>query len=97
MNLIEQSAEHLFGFFQKTLPKPQRGKAKPEAVQAAMEKFYEEVRQERQRRKFGFLARARLAFILQRKLLEAGYAPELVRQVLFSVLVIALVGKNTKS
>jgi hypothetical protein len=97
MSLIEQSAEHLFGYFQKILPKPRPGKMRQGEVAQALQKFLVEVRAERERRKLGILARARLALLLQRKLLAAGYSPDLVRQVLFSVLAVALVGKGKQS
>ena len=49
---------------------------------------------EREKHRLGVIARARVAFGLQQRLLAAGYPPALVKQVLFAMLVSAFVGKR---
>lgn len=94
MSPIEQSAEHLFAFFQQALPRHQKGKPPAEkAVAAALERFLAEAKAERARRRLGIIGRARLAINLQERLMAAGYPAQLVRQVVFSLLVSALVGR----
>jgi ABC-type uncharacterized transport system YnjBCD ATPase subunit len=93
MSPIEQSAEHLFAFFQQALPRQQKGKpATEKAVAEALERFVAETKVERARRRLGIIGRARLALHLQKRLMAAGYPAQLVRQVVFSLLVSALVG-----
>lgn len=96
MSAVQDAGDHLFAVFQGALPISQ-GKAKTHQSTAsgadrALARFYAEARAERDRRRFGIVGRARVAFYLQQRLLAAGYPPALVRQVLFSMLVSAFVG-----
>lgn len=61
--------------------------------EAALRKFYESARNEIHGSRLGVIARARVAFNLQQRLISAGYAPALVKQVLFSMLISVFVGK----
>lgn len=95
MNSIQQSSNRLVAYFRDAMPKPVKGKRlKPEVVERAMQRFFNEVREERIRCKFGILSRARLALFVQKGLLADGCEPTLVRQVVFSLLLSALVGKG---
>jgi hypothetical protein len=62
------------------------------ATAGALEKFFAMARDERVRHKLGVIARARVAFGLQQRLLNAGYPPPLVKQVLFAMLAAAFTG-----
>jgi hypothetical protein len=57
-----------------------------------LNKFYAEARLQRKKMRPGLFRRARVAFYLQQRLLAAGYPPDLVRQVLFAMLLAAFVG-----
>jgi len=63
-------------------------------TQAALERFYDVARKARQEHKLGIINRARVVFGVQQRLLAAGYAPPLVKQVLFAMLVSVFVGKR---
>lgn len=51
----------------------------------ALAKFHREAAEIRQRYALGFLTRALVAYRFQRRLLAAGFAPDVVRKVVFSV------------
>ena len=102
MGLVQDSGETLVAVFLKAVPLPDtfaKGKRASSRAdidrmtQAGLQKFYEAARNERENRRLGLIGRARVAFFLQQRLLAAGYAPELVKQVLFAMLVSAFVGK----
>lgn len=63
-------------------------------VDSGLKRFYGAARAEREKHRLGVIARARVAFGLQQRLLAAGYPPALVKQVLFAMLVSAFVGKR---
>ena len=76
---------------------PKQGKKPSESAikassEAALQKFYEAAKNERLRHRLGVIGRARVAFGLQQRLLQAGYAPPLVKQVLFALLTSAFSG-----
>ena len=83
-------------------PVGSKGKKRPtdkeiaSATELGLEKFYEAARQERKRHRLGIVARARVAFLLQQRLLAAGYPAPLVKQVLFAMLISAFVGGKDK-
>lgn len=58
----------------------------------ALQKFYETAKKERLRHRLGVIARARVAFGIQQRLLQAGYPSPLVKQVLFAMLTSAFIG-----
>ena len=99
---IQQISEQLCEEFQRILPlqppvKTKRGKHPSEAAvrsssEVALKQFYEVAYNERQRHGLGLIGRARVAFELQQRLLQAGYPAPLVKQVLFALLVSAFVG-----
>lgn len=71
------------------------GKKKPPSKAdwaLALEKFNDEARSIRARYKLGVIGRALVAYRLQRRLMANGYPPEVVRQLLFSMILNAFVG-----
>lgn len=56
----------------------------------ALKKFHGEAKVIRQRYALGLLSRAMVAYQFQRKLIAAGFAPDLVRKVVFSVVLSSL-------
>jgi len=64
------------------------------AVESGLKRFYEAARAEREQHRLGVIGRARVALGLQRRLLDAGYPPALVKQVVFAMLVSAFVGNK---
>lgn len=101
MSKISDSSERLFAAFCDALPlrdafsgrkRPQEKEIR-QCVDAGLARFYEAARVERARMRLGVIGRARVAFDLQRRLLAAGYAASLVKQVVFAMLVAAFVGR----
>ncbi len=98
---IADISEKLCQEFQRIVPlhpeklkrrnKPSESEIKSSS-EAALKKFYLTAHEERLRHKLGVIARARVAFNLQQRLLNAGYAAPLVKQVLFAMLTSVFVG-----
>lgn len=98
---VQEISQKLCEEFQRAVPlrpeKVKRGKKLTESEirassEAALQRFYEAARQERQRHALGIIGRARVAFALQQRLLQAGYPAPLVKQVLFAMLTSVFVG-----
>ncbi len=100
MGIVEEAGERLFEEFGRVFPlqgKSSKGghggkQANADVVAAGLAKFFSAANVERAKYRLGLVKRARVALYLQQRLLAAGYAPPLVRQVLFSMLVAAFVG-----
>ncbi|KIF82276.1 hypothetical protein [Noviherbaspirillum autotrophicum] len=98
---VQAISEKLCEEFLRAVPlhpaKLKRGKKLSESEiqafsEAALKDFYEVARSERQRHRLGVIGRARVAFGLQQRLLQAGYPAPLVKQVLFAMLATVFVG-----
>jgi hypothetical protein len=91
----EAVCDILFNELQKALaPAPfKSAKKRPSeqelrvATEASLAKFYERARAVTAEHKLGVIARARVAFGVQQRLLAAGYPAPMVKQVLFAMLV----------
>ena len=104
LKLVDEISEKLCNEFQLVLPlhvdKLKRGKKSSEQelkenLNIGLKKFYQTVHDERLRHKLGLISRARVAFGLQQRLLQAGYAAPLVQKVLLAMLTSAFVGPQT--
>jgi len=96
---IQEISERLSDTFQRLVPlQPIKGHQRPSvkelaaASEIALKQFYQAAYRERQQHHLGIVGRARVAIQLQKYLLEAGYPPALVKQVLFAMLTAAFVG-----
>jgi hypothetical protein len=96
---IQTICESLFEEFQRLIPLLRSGNGRrpsEKEIQAAsaagLSRFYAAAKAERQKYRLGIVGRARVAFGLQQRLLDAGYPPHLVKQVLFAMLSSAFVG-----
>lgn len=75
------------------IPKPKKNKSPSKAEWAlALEKFNSQARAIRTQFRLGLLGRAIVAYRLQPRLLAVGYSPDVVRQILFSMVLHAFVG-----
>lgn len=101
-DVVRQITEKLCIEFQRVVPlqpeKLKKGKRLSDDEiksnsEVALRKFYDGARNEIHANHLGLIARARVAFYLQQHLISAGYAPALVKQVLFAMLVSVFVGK----
>lgn len=98
---IQEASARLCEEFQRVMPlHPEKNQRKKRpsakeitaASEAGLKKFYEIALAERQRHRLGMINRARVAFGLQQRLLQAGYSPVLVKQVLFAMLTSSFIG-----
>ena len=98
---IPDSCDRLGDAFQRLVPlHPESFKGKKHPTEKeinatserALQQFLEAAHEERLQQGLGIIGRARVAFGLQQRLIKAGYPPELVKQVLFSMLSSAFVG-----
>ncbi len=75
------------------IPKPKKNKVPGKTEWTlALEKFNTRAREVRTQYHLGPLGRAIVAYRLQPRLLAAGYSAEVVRQILFSMVLHAFVG-----
>jgi hypothetical protein len=101
--LVDEISEKLCDKFRLAVPlhpeMPKRGKKISEqdikaSSESALKTFYQLADEERLRHGLGIIGRARVAFGLQQRLLQAGYAVPLVKQVLLALLASAFVGRR---
>lgn len=79
--------------FMAVIPKPKRNKAPSKADWAlALEKFNSQAREVRGEYRLGVVGRAVVAYRLQPRLLANGYPSDVVRQILFAMVLNAFVG-----
>jgi len=99
MSDVKSVSDLLFDEFRKIVPPPvgpgsvKARKFRPQDVAAALGRFNDQARQLRKQYRLGVVARARVVLALQREMSAAGYATDLTRQVLFSLIVSAFIGK----
>ena len=94
MSRAAEAAAALEDAFRKIVPRT-RKKATSEAEWAeGLKRFYAEAKVIRQRYSLGVIGRARAGYRLQQQLAAAGYPPQVVRQVVFSLLLNAFTGKG---
>lgn len=102
-NELGEIVGRLAAAFRSAVPLPgelmAKGRRRPseqdiqKRVEAGLLHFHKVARQERKRTRLGIYRRAKVAFELQQQLLDAGYSPALVKQVLFSMLVSSFTGR----
>jgi hypothetical protein len=79
--------------FTAVIPKPKKNKVPSKIEWAlALEKFNAQAREVREQHRLGLIGRAVVAYRLQPRLLAMGYGPDVVRQILFSMVLHAFVG-----
>jgi hypothetical protein len=96
MSVVQETCDELFSLFKAVVPlssRKHKDLPTPKVIEAGLNRFYAEARALRARLRLGVISRARVAFHLQQRLLAEGYPQDLVRQVLFSLLVSAFSGR----
>lgn len=97
---VEEFANFLFEAFCRTLPlnsaalreyKRKSADAQREMVKKRLDAFFAMAHEERERRRLGIIGRARVAYALQKRMLEAGYPHQLTKQILLALLMAAFV------
>lgn len=93
MSRYSEATHALETAFLAVIPKPKKNKAPSKAEWAlALDKFNAQAREIRDHHRLGLWGRAIVAYRLQPRLLAVGYAPDVVRQILFSMVLHAFVG-----
>lgn len=96
MSIVDEISQQLFSIFRESVPLPsaaQSRKIKHEEIMLSLGKFNDEARALRRTHRLGVLARARIILSLQRQFVAAGYPADMSRDVLFSLILSAFVGK----
>jgi hypothetical protein len=93
VNRYSEATQALESAFMAVIPKSKKNKAPSKTEWAlALEKFNTQAREVRVQYRLGLIGRALVAYRLQPRLLAAGYGPDVVRQILFSMVLHAFVG-----
>lgn len=98
MSVVAEISQQLFEAFRGCVPPPEQWQApskkhKAEEIARSLDKLYDKARELRRQHRPGVLARARIVLALQRQMLAAGYPGDMSREVLFSLILSAFVGK----
>lgn len=100
MSVVNLVSQHLLEVLRQIVPPPdelrgrhRRNKARPEDLSASLGRFYAQAKEMRIEHRLGIISRARVVLTLQREMSAAGYPANLTRQVLFSLIISAFVGK----
>lgn len=80
--------------FSKCVPKSKRAQTNEAEWARALEKFYAEADAIRMRYSLGFIGRARVAYMFQRRLLDSGLDADTVRKVVFSLVLSSFSAKK---
>lgn len=86
MSKLTDAASDLTTVFFSCVPKGKRGRTNEVEWARALAKFYAEADAIRVSYSLGFIGRARVAFLFQRRLLESGLDVDTVKKVVFSLL-----------
>jgi hypothetical protein len=101
MNTIDLVSQQLFDLFREIVPPPaewaraRKGKKtlRAEDFVEPLKRFHDRARALRAEHRLGVLGRARVVLNLQHRLSVVGYPNDMTRQVLFSLVLAAFVGK----
>ena len=85
MSSLTEATDALLQAFVHCAPKGKNKVSSETEWNKALGKFYVEAKAIRTRYDLGFIARARVAYQLQGRLLEAGFDAETVKKVVFSL------------
>jgi hypothetical protein len=78
--------------FVAALPKPRKTGLKQSEWAKSLERFNIDAKAIRSKHKLGVVGRAVVAYRLQKRLIERGYPADVVRQLLFAMILNAFVG-----
>jgi hypothetical protein len=86
MSKATQAADQLAEAFFRSVPADRKKRLSESEWASALEKFHTEARAIRRSLSLGVFARARSAFILQQRLLALGFPGEVVRKLVFTLI-----------
>lgn len=85
MSRLTEATDALLQAFVRGIPKGKNKATSEVEWNKALGKFYVEAKEIRTRYALGFITRARVAYQLQNRLLEAGFDADTVKKVVFSL------------
>ncbi len=85
MSKSADAAQALSEAFFRLAPTDKRKRGSEADWANSLKKFYREAKEIRLRYSLGFVSRALTAYAFQRRLLDAGFDPDTVRKVVFSL------------
>ncbi len=94
MSKATEAAVALEQAFLRSAPTNKKKRLSETEWTLSLNKFHAEANDIRQRFSLGFFARARAAYLLQRRLIAAGFQPDAVRKVVFSLILNSFTGKK---
>jgi len=89
---VAEAAAALEQAFLRSAPESRKKQLSEAEWTRSLKKFYDEAGQIRLRFSLGFIARARVAYRLQQRLIAAGYPADAVRKVVFSLILNSFAG-----
>lgn len=92
MSRYSDASAALENAFTAAIPKSRKSSTQQLEWEKSLNRFNQEARQIRVRYRLGPLGRAVVAYRLQKALMGKGHSPEVVRQLVFSMILNAFVG-----
>lgn len=92
LSKVVEAAVALEQAFLRSAPTNKKKRLSEAEWTLSLKKFYAEASQIRQRLSLGFFARARAAYLLQQRLIDAGFQADAVRKVVFSLILNSFTG-----
>lgn len=100
MSTVHQIGDELFQLFQKMIPSPDKQGGKRAArmsetqITQNLDRFYKEAAMLREKHRLGLIARARAIRRFQQRMIESGYAADLVKRVIFAMILSSFTGRK---
>lgn len=94
MSKVSDAADALEQAFLRSVPANKKKRLNVDEWTISLQKFYLEASEIRRRYSLGLIARARVAFNLQQRLMAAGFPAEAVRKVVFSLILSSFTGQK---
>ena len=94
MGKVEQVAAELEAAFFRSAPQGKRKRMSEAEWANSLERFHADAREIRSRHALGVIGRARASLRLQQRLIAAGFPAEVVRKLVFTLLLNSFSGKR---
>lgn len=94
MGKAAQAAAELEDAFFRSIPANARRRLSEEEWTKSLGKFHEGAREIRKRNALGIFGRAHAAYLLQQRLIAAGLSGDIVRKVVFALIMSSFSGKG---
>lgn len=94
MSQLNEATDALVQAFVRCMPKGKNKQTNETEWNKALGKFFVDAREIRTRYGLGFIARARVAYQLQGRLLASGFDADTVKKVVFSLVLNAFAGSK---